>query len=137
MPSEKPEAKDPPAPKPGQAGDAEPAAGQGGAEPAPAPIPEPGPAPAPDPEPEPEPAPGPAPALEPEPAPAESVDRKSVAEGLVGHPVSELYAAIGRPLASDYAPSCLVDGDDGELTYDGFTVYTTREGDQETVYAVF
>ena len=57
---------------------------------------------------------------------------------MVGRPVSELYAAIGRPLSSDYAPSCLdLDGEDGELTYNGFVVYTTRGADYETVYAVF
>ena len=54
----------------------------------------------------------------------------------MGRPVSELYAAIGKPISADYAPSCLIDGDDGELVYDGFVVYTEREGDSETVYAV-
>lgn len=102
------------------------------------PSPEPGPAPQPEskPDPAPEPEPKPEPAPEPEPAPA--ADRKAVAQGLVGHPVSELYAAIGRPLSADYAPSCLVlDGEDGELVYDGFTVYTEKGPDYETVYAVF
>lgn len=103
-------------------------------EPGPAPQPESKPDPAPEPEPMPEPTPEPAP--EPEPAPA--TDRKAVAQGLVGHPVSELYAAIGRPISADYAPSCLVlDGEDGELVYDGFTVYTEKGPDYETVYAVF
>lgn len=64
-------------------------------------------------------------------------DPKAVAQGLVGHSVSELYAAIGQPLSSGYAPSCLVEGgEDGELAYNGFVVYTTREGSSETVYAV-
>lgn len=76
-----------------------------------------------------------APAPEPELTP--SADPKTVAEGLIGRPVSELYAAIGHPSASDYAPSCLVEGgEDGELTYNGFVVYTTREAGNETVYAV-
>ena len=65
-------------------------------------------------------------------------DLKAIAEGLVGRPVSELYAAIGNPLSSSYAPSCLVvDGEDGELIYDGFVVYTEKGPDYETVYAVF
>ena len=72
-----------------------------------------------------------------ETAPAKPAgDPKAIAQGLVGRPVSELYAAIGKPLASDYAPSCLIDGDDGELTYDGFVVYTERGEGYETVYAV-
>ena len=73
------------------------------------------------------------------PAPeAGGEDLKAIAEGLVGRPVSELYAAIGNPLSSSYAPSCLVvDGEDGELIYDGFVVYTEKGPDYETVYAVF
>ena len=87
-------------------------------------------------EPEPEPQPEPQPEETPESQPA--ADPKTIAEGLVGRPVSELYAAIGRPLSADYAPSCLViDGEDGELIYDGFTVYTEKGPDYETVYAVF
>ena len=62
-----------------------------------------------------------------------SEELKSIAEGYIDEPVSSLYAAIGEPDSSDYAPSCLGDGEDGELFYDGFTVYTYREGDEETV----
>lgn len=47
--------------------------------------------------------------------------------------VSELYAAVGQPNSSDYAPSCIGDGEDGNLYYDGFTVYTYREGGSESV----
>ncbi len=49
--------------------------------------------------------------------------------------VEELYALIGEPESSDYAPSCLNPdvGEDGNLYYDGFIVYTYREGDTETV----
>lgn len=78
-----------------------------------------------------------APAGEEAPAPRSAEELKAIAEGLVGRPVSELYAAIGKPLSSDYAPSCLIDGEDGELTYSGFVVYTERGADYETVYAVF
>lgn len=52
-------------------------------------------------------------------------------------PVSELYEAIGEPISSDYAPGCVEPGsEDGELVYDGFTVYTVRTADREYVYDV-
>ena len=71
-----------------------------------------------------------------DPEPAE--DPKTIAEGLIGRPVSGLYAAIGEPLSAEYSPSCLdLDTDDGELTYDGFVVYTEGAPDNETVYDVF
>lgn len=64
-------------------------------------------------------------------------DKKALAESCIDKDVSELYALIGEPESSDYAPSCLVEGgEDGMLYYDGFVVYTTREGDVETVYYV-
>ena len=94
-------------------------------------------------QPEETPAEQPAPASEPEtvssePVSASAADPKAAAEGLVGRPVSELYAAIGQPLSADYAPSCLEEGaEDGELAYSGFTVYTTRTANAETVYDVF
>ena len=81
-----------------------------------------------------------APTEAPTEAPAETeapaADKKTLAEGCIDQNVSELYALIGEPESSDYAPSCLVDGEDGTLYYDGFVVYTTREGDVETVYYV-
>lgn len=67
-------------------------------------------------------------------APAD--DQKALAESCIDKDISELYALIGEPESSDYAPSCLVEGEDGMLYYDGFVVYTTREGDVETVYYV-
>ena len=52
-------------------------------------------------------------------------------------PVSELYAAIGEPSFSDYAPGCIEpDSEDGELHYDGFVVYTVRTATREYVYDV-
>lgn len=54
----------------------------------------------------------------------------------IGQSVSSLYAAIGRPNGSSYAPSCMGEGEDGELFYNGFTVYTYREGNTETVVDV-
>ncbi len=46
---------------------------------------------------------------------------------LVEQNVNELYALIGQPNDSMYADSCLGEGEDGELYYDGFTVYTFRD----------
>lgn len=63
-------------------------------------------------------------------------DPKALAESCIDKPVSELYALIGQPNSSDYAPSCMGDGEDGNLYYDGFIVYTYREGDSESVYFV-
>ncbi|MCM1149361.1 MAG: hypothetical protein NC319_04650 [Butyricicoccus sp.] len=93
------------------------------------PAAEPMAAPEPSAEPEPEPSTGP----EPEP----EFDAKAAAEALVGADVSELYEAIGYPVSSSYAPSCLGDGEDGELVYDGFTVYTFKAASgAETVNVV-
>ena len=75
-------------------------------------------------------------------APTEAVveetaaDLKALAESCIDKDISELYALIGEPASSEYAPSCLVEGEDGALYYDGFVVYTTREGEVETVYYV-
>ena len=73
-----------------------------------------------------------------EPAVTEAAapDKKALAESCIDKDISELYALIGEPASSEYAPSCLVDGEDGVLYYDGFVVYTTREGEVETVYYV-
>lgn len=59
------------------------------------------------------------------------------AQGLIGSPLSSLVEAVGEPKNESYASSCLGDGEDGELSYDGFTVYTYRAPDgTETVYDV-
>ena len=92
----------------------------------------------PEPTPEPTPAPvetTPEPNLEPtpEPTPAPENDLKATAESFIGASLDELIAAIGEPESSDYAPSCLGDGEDGNLYYDGFVVYTYRENGTETV----
>ena len=77
------------------------------------------------------------PASTPTPEATPAGDLKTIAEGLIGHPVSELYAAIGQPIASDYAPGCVEpNSEDGELIYSGFTVYTVRTATQEYVYDV-
>ena len=58
-----------------------------------------------------------------EPSPLEA------AKAFEGAPLEDLIAAVGEPLSSDYAPSCLGEGEDGNLYYDGFTVYTYRDVD--------
>ena len=91
----------------------------------------------------------PAPATTPAPVPpaeagmpddaekAGSEDLKAIAQDFVGAHVEDLYAAIGYPISvEDYVPSCLGPGEDGELHYDGFTVYTSRENGVETINVV-
>lgn len=64
----------------------------------------------------------------PDPATEETGDSLlEIAKGYEGANVDELIAAIGEPNSSDYAPSCLGEGEDGNLYYDGFTVYTYRD----------
>lgn len=78
-----------------------------------------------------------APAVEPSaPESSDPEARKEQAASFIGKSVDDLIAAIGEPTGSDYAPSCLGSGEDGELFYDGFSVYTYREGDTETVQDV-
>lgn len=52
---------------------------------------------------------------------------------LKNRPVAELYEAIGEPESEDAAPSCMGKGEDVNLYYDGFTVYTYRDGDSQVV----
>ena len=61
----------------------------------------------------------------------------ALAKSYVDKPLSELQAEIGEPSSSSYVSSCLIPGgQDGELHYDGFTVYTVKSGDTETVLDV-
>ena len=59
--------------------------------------------------------------------------RKALALQYVNQDAEALIRELGEPLERSYAPSCLGKGEDGELCYEGFTVYTYREGDRETV----
>ena len=86
---------------------------------------------APESEPEPDPEPASEPAADPEPEPVAAT--ADAARAYIGQSASSLIAAIGSPISSSYAPSCLGPGEDGELVYDGFTVYTYRENGVETV----
>lgn len=76
------------------------------------------------------------PAAEPaEPATVE--EQIALVQSLIDEPIDRLYEAIDYPADSAYASSCLGEGEDGELYYDGFTVYTYRDTDgSETVYDV-
>ena len=62
-------------------------------------------------------------------------EAKEAALACVGGTTADLYGRIGEPESSDYAPSCLGPGEDGNLYYDtyGFIVYTYRENGEETV----
>ncbi len=62
-------------------------------------------------------------------APAAEDSLLETARSFEGASLDELIAAIGEPESSDYAPSCLGEGEDGNLYYDGFTVYTYRDVD--------
>lgn len=66
-------------------------------------------------------------------APISGEDAKEQALSCIDKPVEDLYALIGEPESADYAPSCMGPGEDGNLYYDGFTVYTYKEGEVETV----
>lgn len=69
------------------------------------------------------------------PSPSETLFE--LAKRYVDKPLSELQAEIGEPVSSSYVSSCLIPGgEDGELHYDGFTVYTVKSGDSETVQDV-
>lgn len=64
-------------------------------------------------------------------------DALTTAQEMIGEDVSSLTAAIGEPENSSYASSCLGPGEDGELYYNGFTVYTYRDPDgTENIYDV-
>ncbi len=84
----------------------------------------------------PEVTPTPKPVVEVTATPAPTPSPMEVAESYIDCEVEELIAVIGEPLESDYASSCLGPGKDGNLVYDGFTVYTYKEGSSEIVRVV-
>lgn len=53
-----------------------------------------------------------------------------------GQPVEDLIEWLGEPISREYSSSCLIDGgQDGQLIYDGFVVYTIVQPDgTETIY---
>ena len=72
----------------------------------------------------------------PQPSEAPVNETLELAKTFIGKTTAELFEAIGAPQESDYASSCLGPGDDGNLYYDGFTVYTYRENGVETIRIV-
>lgn len=64
-----------------------------------------------------------------------AADPKALAQSCEGESLEVLFGLIGQPQSSEYAPSCLNpgQGEDGMLYYDGFVVYTYKEGGTETV----
>ena len=68
---------------------------------------------------------------------SDAESRFELARTFIDKPFSELQAEIGEPKDSTYVSSCLIPGgQDGELHYDGFTVYTVQTADSETVLDV-
>ena len=76
-----------------------------------------------------------APSTQPSQSSTAAVDLKALAESCIDKSVEELYQLVGMPKKADYADSCLNPGvgEDAILEYDGFMVYTYREGDEEVV----
>ncbi len=72
-------------------------------------------------------------------APATTQDAYEKARACIGLSVQELYDAVGQPTGEPvYGPSCLqVNAEDGMLPYDGFSVWTVRSADAETVHDVY
>ena len=88
---------------------------------------------------EPEVMPEPAAEPEQEPEPDDGFDKEMflTARSFEGEDINDLYDAIGMPESvEEYTSSCMGDGEDGQLHYPGFDVYTYRENGMETVYLV-
>lgn len=64
-----------------------------------------------------------------EAVPATPEERLEVARSLAAEQAGAdaLVEAIGDPVRTTYVSSCLGDGEDGQLEYEGFTVYTYRD----------
>ena len=67
---------------------------------------------------------------------ATSEDRKRIAACFVNRDLQELIDAVGYPSSANYAASDTELGENGTLSYEGFTVYTYREGETEVVRSV-
>lgn len=59
-----------------------------------------------------------------------------LARDCIGAPVEELYALVGEPESKEYGPSCFGEGEDGQLYYADFIVYTYRFEGEEIVQDV-
>ena len=54
----------------------------------------------------------------------------------MGSDINTFIGIFGGPLSSSYASSCMGEGEDGILSYNGFTVYTYRENGVETIQSI-
>lgn len=63
--------------------------------------------------------------------PATPEERLALAQTMAAEQaeVDDLIDALGEPASTTYVSSCLGDGEDGQLEYEGFTVYTYRDAD--------
>ena len=73
------------------------------------------------------------------PAKEEKSDKNETVERVLkmkGQPVKDLIELLGEPISREYSSSCLIEGgQDGQLIYDGFVVYTlVQEDGAETIY---
>ena len=70
---------------------------------------------------------------------ADEVDHEAYnkASTLIDQSVQELYELIGMPAKSAYLPSCIGDGEDGTLFYNGFAVSTYKDDKGEIVKNVY
>lgn len=66
----------------------------------------------------------------------ETTSQFDLAKSFVDKTLPELIEKIGEPVSSSYATSCLGPGQDGELVYDGFKVYTYNNGETERILDV-
>lgn len=73
-----------------------------------------------------------------EPSTEEAKSPKEIAQSMIGANAADLALTIGVPNMTEYATSCIGDGEDGIWYYDGFTVYTYRGTDgSERIEDVF
>ena len=65
-------------------------------------------------------------------------EKYQIALGLIDEVAEELYKAIGYPESQDYGPSCLGEpgSEDGQLDYEGFSVFTLVQDGVETIVDV-
>ena len=50
-----------------------------------------------------------------------------------GSKLSSFSAQLGEPVEMTEAPSCYAEGNDKVIVYDGYTLYTTPDGDEDTL----
>lgn len=55
------------------------------------------------------------------------------AKSFIGKEYKDFVDEFGEPNSCDYVPSCLGDGEDGQMEYEGFIVTTYKDGDLEII----